>query len=405
MAVVSTAILVKMQTSTKGNNNGLLGNAAWRQREAYRRRREWFWQLVVFAIVAAIVYLFSQNVFDNLQARDIRSGFAFLSDRASFEIGESLIPISSNDSFGRMFLAGMLNTLRVAVLAIITATALGVVVGLMRLSQHPLVRFLGVAHVEVYRNIPLLIQLFAIYLVITEFLPDSFDPIHFGSWAMLSKAGLQFSVPVYLWQANLLALAVGSVTFLCIRVYLRRRFTALMASCNAVVVAFVLAVLIWISAGVFFGWSQPHQEGFLVTGGASATPEFIALWVGLTTFTSAAIAEIVRAGVLAVPTNQWAASAALGMTRLQTISNVIFPQSLRLVIPPMASQYMNLTKNSSLAVIIGYPDIVSVGNTSIVIMGQALEAILIIMLVYLVLNLVIAVIMNRLNANLIAAPR
>ena len=140
-------------------------------------------------------------------------------------------------------------------------------------------------------------------------------------------------------------------------------------------------------------------------GGASAPPEFITLWVGLTTFTSAAIAEIVRAGILAVPTNQWMASEALGMTRLQTISYVILPQSLRLVIPPMASRYMNLTKNSSLAVIIGYPDIVSVGNTSIVIMGQALEAIVIIMMVYLLLNLVIAMIMNRLNASVIAAPR
>ena len=405
MAVVSTAILVIMQASTKANTTGLTGDSAWRRREAYRRRKEWFWQIVVFAIVVGVLYLFAQNVFDNLQARDIRSGFAFLSDRASFEIGESLIPVSSNDSFGRMFLAGMFNTLRVAILSIITATVLGVIVGLMRLSLHPLVRFLGVAHVEVYRNIPLLIQLFAIYLVITEFLPDSFDPIHFGSWAMLSKAGLQFSVPVDLWQVNLLASVTAIVSFFGARSYWRKRLTGLMASCYAIIVAFVLAVTVWFACGMIFGWSQPHQEGFLVTGGANATPEFIALWVGLTTFTSAAIAEIVRAGVLAVPVNQWRASAALGMTRLQTISYVILPQSLRLIVPPMASQYMNLTKNSSLAVIIGYPDIVSVGNTSIVIMGQAMEAILIIMLVYLLLNLIIAVIMNRVNANVIAAPR
>ncbi len=178
-----------------------------------------------------------------------------------------------------------------------------------------------------------------------------------------------------------------------------------MASCSAFLSAVALACIIWVAVGFCFGWSQPHRDGFLVVGGASATPEFITLWVGLTTFTSAAIAEIVRAGILAVPTNQWMASEALGMTRLQTISYVILPQSLRLVIPPMASQYMNLTKNSSLAVIIGYPDIVSVGNTSIVIMGQALEAIVIIMMVYLLLNLVIAVIMNRLNASVIAAPR
>lgn len=382
-----------------------VGDSAWRRREAYRRRKEWFWQFVVFAVVLGIIYLFAQNIFSNLQARDIRSGFAFLSDRASFEIGESLIPVSSNDSFGRMFLAGLFNTIRVSVLAIITATVLGVIVGLMRLSKHPLVRFLGMAHVEVYRNIPLLIQLFAIYLVITEFLPDSFDPIHFGAWAMLSKAGLQFSVPECLWQANVASLLLAIGTFVTLKRYLNKKQTALMATCNSLIVAFIVACVVWLTVGIVLGWSQPHREGFLVTGGASATPEFIALWVGLTTFTSASIAEIVRAGILAVPANQWRASAALGMTRLQTISYVILPQSLRLVVPPMASQYMNLTKNSSLAVIIGYPDIVSVGNTSIVIMGQALEAIVIIMLVYLLLNLVIAVIMNRVNAKVVAAPR
>lgn len=394
-----------MEHKEKGNHFKSSGDTAWQRREAYRRRKEWLWQIIVFSLVVGIVYLFAQNIFDNLQARDIRSGFAFLSDRASFEIGESLIPISSNDSFGRMFLAGMLNTIRVSVLAIITATVLGVIVGLMRLSRHPLVRFLGMAHVEVYRNIPLLIQLFAIYLVITEFLPDSFDPIHFGSWALLSKAGLQFSVPQNLWQANLLAFGLGLTIFVLLRRYLLKRLTGMMAACNAFIVAAIMAVIAWIACGIIFGWSQPHQEGFLVTGGASATPEFIALWVGLTTFTSASIAEIVRAGVLAVPANQWNAAAALGLTRLQTISYVILPQSLRLVVPPMTSQYMNLTKNSSLAVIIGYPDIVSVGNTSIVIMGQALEAIVIIMMVYLLLNLVIAVIMNRVNAKVIAAPR
>ncbi len=394
-----------MQTQKKNHLSSLTGDSAWRRREAYRRRKEWFWQFVVFALVLGVIYLFAQNIFSNLQARDIRSGFAFLSDRASFEIGESLISISSNDSFGRMFLAGFFNTIRVSFLAVISATILGVIVGLMRLSKHPLVRFLGMAHVEFYRNIPLLIQLFAIYLVITEFLPDSFDPIHFGSWAMLSKAGFQFSVPLFLWQTNLTALLVAVIAFLVVKRCLVKKLTSLVATCDAILVAVIIALLEWFGAGVLFGWSQPHREGFLVTGGASATPEFMALWIGLTTFTSASIAEIVRAGILAVPINQWRAAEALGMTRLQTISYVILPQSLRLIIPPMSSQYMNLTKNSSLAVIIGYPDIVSVGNTSIVIMGQALEAIVIIMMVYLLLNLIIALIMNRVNTKVVSVPR
>lgn len=394
-----------MQTQKKNHLSSLTGDSAWRRREAYRRRKEWFWQFIVFALVLGVIYLFAQNIFSNLQARDIRSGFAFLSDRASFEIGESLISISSNDSFGRMFLAGFFNTIRVSFLAVISATILGVIVGLMRLSKHPLVRFLGMAHVEFYRNIPLLIQLFAIYLVITEFLPDSFDPIHFGSWAMLSKAGFQFSVPLFLWQTNLTALLVAVIAFLVVKRCLVKKLTSLVATCDAILVAVIIALLVWFGAGVLFGWSQPHREGFLVTGGASATPEFMALWIGLTTFTSASIAEIVRAGILAVPINQWRAAEALGMTRLQTISYVILPQSLRLIIPPMSSQYMNLTKNSSLAVIIGYPDIVSVGNTSIVIMGQALEAIVIIMMVYLLLNLIIALIMNRVNTKVVSVPR
>lgn len=394
-----------MQTQKKNHLSSLTGDSAWRRREAYRRRKEWFWQFVVFALVLGVIYLFAQNIFSNLQARDIRSGFAFLSDRASFEIGESLISISSNDSFGRMFLAGFFNTIRVSFLAVISATILGVIVGLMRLSKHSLVRFLGMAHVEFYRNIPLLIQLFAIYLVITEFLPDSFDPIHFGSWAMLSKAGFQFSVPLFLWQTNLTALLVAVIAFFVVKRCLVKKLTSLVATCDAILVAVIIALLVWFGAGVLFGWSQPHREGFLVTGGASATPEFMALWIGLTTFTSASIAEIVRAGILAVPINQWRAAEALGMTRLQTISYVILPQSLRLIIPPMSSQYMNLTKNSSLAVIIGYPDIVSVGNTSIVIMGQALEAIVIIMMVYLLLNLIIALIMNRVNTKVVSVPR
>ena len=301
-----------------------------------------------------------------------------------------------------MFFAGMVNTVRVAAVAIITATILGVLVGLMRLSKHPLIRLLGVAHVEFYRNIPLLIQLFAIYLVITEFLPDSFAPWHLGSWAMLSKGGFLFSVPSALWVANLSAVAAALVSGHFVRRWMIRQTTALVASLKALLVGVSVAIAVWVAFGVLGGWSQPHQEGFMVTGGASLTPEFITLWIGLTTFTSAAIAEIVRAGVLAVPVNQWNAAKALGMTQSQTVSYVVLPQSLKLIIPPLASQYMNLTKNSSLAVIIGYPDIVSVGNTSIVIMGQALEAIVIIMAVYLFLNLLIAVIMSRINSRVTA---
>lgn len=396
----SAAIIFMKENNPK--KNGILGDRAWQAREARRRRREWCWQALAIVATIALLWIFAYNIFENLQARDIRSGFAFLSDRASFEIGESLIAVSSNDSFARMFFAGMLNTVRVAVVAIITATILGVLVGLMRLSKHPLLRLLGVAHVEFYRNIPLLIQLFAIYLIITEFLPDSFAPWHLGSWVMLSKGGFLFSVPLALWEANISAVVAALVSGYLVRSRLIRQTTALVANIKALLIGVLIGGVVWVSFGILGGWSQPHQEGFLVTGGASLTPEFITLWIGLTTFTSAAIAEIVRAGILAVPINQWNAAKALGMTRSQTVSYVVMPQSLKLIVPPLASQYMNLTKNSSLAVIIGYPDIVSVGNTSIVIMGQALEAIVIIMSVYLLLNLLIAVIMSRINSRVTA---
>ena len=382
-----------------------VGDRAWQEREARRQRRQLFWQVLIVIGLVGILTLFSINVYSNLDARNIRSGFAFLSDRASFEIGESLISVSSNDSFARMFAAGMLNTIKVASVSVITATILGVIVGLMKLSRHPLIRFLGVAHVEFYRNIPLLIQLFAIYLVVTEFLPDSFTPLTLGSWLMLSKAGLQIAVPHALAWANAVALLLGGVTCWLCRRQLAQKMTGLMATVTSMAIACLVMVGVWLGFGCFSGWSKPVMDGFMVVGGTSFTPEFMTLWIGLTTFTSAAIAEIVRAGVLAVPAQQWQAAEALGMTRLQSISYVILPQSLRLAIPPMASQYMNLTKNSSLAVIIGYPDIVSVGNTSIVIMGQALEAILLIMSVYLFLNLVIAVVMNKVNARVVSAPQ
>lgn len=169
--------------------------------------------------------------------------------------------------------------------------------------------------------------------------------------------------------------------------------------------ALVVGGAAWLCFGIFGGWSKPELQGFAIEGGASLSPEFLALWIGLTFFTSSSIAEIIRAGVLAVPRGQWHAAEALGMTRLEAISYVIFPQALKLAIPPLASQYMNLTKNSSLAVVVGYPDLVSIGNSTINLNGQALEVIVIIMSVYLFLNLVISVVMNSINRIVIRGSR
>jgi len=381
------------------------GDAAWRARERARRRRELWTQGTLTLLLVALGVGLALNVTANLEARQIRSGFGFLADRAGFDIGETLIRYSAADDYLRAFAVGMLNTLRVALGGIVMATVIGVTVGLMRLSRHPLVALLGTAHVEVYRNIPLIIQLLAIYLIITEMLPDASNAVSLGGAGLLSKSGLQIAVPAHGWAAAVAGLAAGAVAAVAARRALLARLTTLGASAAALAVGAGVALLAWVAVGLATGWSVPHLEGFSVEGGAALTPEFLALWLGLSLFTSASIAEIVRAGAQAVPRGQWDAAMALGLTRGQSISTVIFPQALRLAIPPLASQYMNLTKNSSLAVIIGYPDLVSIGNTSINQNGQALEVILIIMGVYLTLNLAISVLMNAVNARVTRAPQ
>lgn len=381
------------------------GDDAWRRREQARRRREWTMQAAMLVVVVGVVWLLAGNVSENLAQRNIRSGFEFLLNSAGFDIGESTIAFSSSDELWRAFCVGILNTVRVALLSIATATVLGVVVGLMRIARHPIINGLGTAHVEVYRNIPLIIQLFAIYLLITELLPMSTEALRLGSWALLSKAGLQFAIPEQYGLALFACIVDFILVVLWIREKYRRQVTDLVANLLGVGIGLVFAVFVWFVFGGLSGWNKPEIAGFSIEGGASLSPEFLALWIGLTLFTSASIAEIVRAGVLSVNVNQMHAGLALGMSKLQVISYVVFPQSMRLSVPPLASQYMNLTKNSSLAVVIGYPDLVAVGNASINITGQALEVICLIMIVYLVINLVIGGLMNALNARVVRAPR
>lgn len=381
-----------------------IGDEAWRARERARRRHEWLLQGALVLLLVALGFGFAHNVGANLAARQIKSGFGFLADPAGFNIGELLFEYSARDSYLRAFGIGMANTLRVALAGIVLASLLGVVVGLMRLARHPLLVRLGGAYVEIFRNVPLLIQLLAIYLFVTEYLPEASEAWTIDSAALLSKAGLQIAVPEQGW----LALGAAASAFLLAYAaawLAARRWLTIGAGLVGLGAGALAALLAWLACGALGGWSHPVREGFLISGGASLTPEFLALWLGLSLFTSSAIAELVRAGALAVPIGQSHAALALGLTHGQAMGAVIFPQALRLAIPPLASQYMNLVKNSSLAVIIGYPDLVSIANTSINQNGQALEVIVIIMAVYLALNLVIAAIMNTVNAHVTRAPR
>ena len=381
-----------------------VGDAAWRARQRARQLREWSLQAALALVVVGVLAGLAQNVAANLEARQIKSGFGFLSDPAGFNIGELLFEFSARDSYLRAFAVGMANTLRVSIAGIVLASALGVIVGLMRLSRHALVTWLGGAYVEVFRNTPLLIQLLAIYLLVTELLPDSTGALSLEGVALLSKQGLQVAVPACGLLALVCALVAGVVAGIAASIAARRWLTV-GAGLVGLGAGLAAALAAWLAVGAVAGWSQPVLDGFLISGGASLTPEFLALWLGLSLFTSASIAELVRAGAQAVPTGQSHAAFALGLTHGQAMAGVIFPQALRLAIPPLASQYMNLIKNSSLAVAIGYPDLISIANTSINQNGQALEVIVIIMAVYLSLNLVVAVIMGGVNARVTRAPR
>lgn len=378
------------------------GDTAWRARQRRRRWRDGVLQgLLALAAVAALTG-FALNFAASLEARQINSGFGFLRDPAGFDIGELPFDYNARDSTLRAFAVGMANTLRVALAGIVLASALGLIVGLMRLAPHRLVNWWGSAYVEVFRNTPLLVQLLVIYLLATEWLPDSSAALS-SRGALLSNQGLWWAVPAPGAHATAVSLGAGVAVGVTAAALARRRLagSACLVGLGSAVAA---ALLAWLAAGALAGWSRPVRDGFVISGGASLTPEFLALWLGLSLFTSSAIAELVRAGALAVPAAQWNAALALGLTRGQAMASVILPQALRLVIPPLASQYMNLIKNSSLAVVVGYPDLVSIGNTAINQNGQALEAIAITMAVYLSLNLVVAVVMGIVNARVTRAP-
>ena len=303
-------------------------------------------QLAVQALAAALVLAAAAylvfNTLANLEARRIASGFAFLWREAGFEIGESALAYSATDTYLRALAVGLANTFKVALLSVVIATVLGTVIGLGRLSSDFFLKSLSLAYVEFVRNVPLLVQLFFWYALITEALPSPRAALSPLPGVFLTNRGLFFP------------------TF----------------------------------SGV------PELQGFNFAGGGALSPEFAALLVGLSLYTAAFIAEIVRAGVLAVPRGQWEAARALGLRRGHVLRQVVAPQALRVIVPPLTSQYLNLTKNSSLAVAIGYPDLVSIANTTINQTGQAIEGIAIIMAVYLTISLSISALMNWANARL-----
>jgi general L-amino acid transport system permease protein len=365
-----------------------------------RHGRAFAYQALALCALVAIGSFLWHNTAENLAERQIRSGFGFLGQPAGFDIGETLIAYSSRDSYLRAFAVGLANTLRVALAGIVLATLLGTLVGIGRLSRNALLRGLCTTYVEVLRNVPLIIQLFAWYLVITELLPPATEPLRIGPWVFLSKSGLQFPFPEWAigWGLALAGIPLGILAALAYRQWARHRRMRTGISPPAgwpvLLLLFGAPLLGWRVGGAPAHFDLPAVGAFDIAGGAAATPEFLSLLTGLTAFTAAYIAENVRSGVLAVPRGQSEAAGALGLSRALTLRLVLLPQALRVIVPPLTSQYLNLTKNSSLAVAIGYPDVVSVANTSINQNGQALECVVLIMTVYLAINLVTAALMG-----------
>lgn len=315
--------------------------------------RAWFYQALLLLVLVSGLWLLADTTLDNMRTRGIQSGYDFLGKPAGFQIGESLIDYQPSDPYWKAFLVGLLNTLRVALLGIVLATLLGTLLGVGRFSKNALIRGLCLSYVEVVRNIPLLLQLFVWYLIFVNGLPDVTDAEPFlGMY--LSKDGL--AMPM-------LSFANG------------------------------------------LHWESPVKETFSIQGGLQISPEFFSLLIGLTVYTASYIAEIVRSGIAAVSRGQQEAALSLGLSRMQALRFVQLPQALRVIIPPLTSQYLNLTKNSSLAVAVGYPDLVFVANTANNNVGRGIECMALIMLVYLTLSLATSLFMNWYNQHVALQER
>jgi general L-amino acid transport system permease protein len=361
------------------------------------------YQVAFVAAVVALGAFLVHNTLANIGQQNIATGFGFLHREAAFGIGESLIAYSPADTYGRAFLVGLTNTLYVAALGIVFATVLGTVMGLARLSRNWLVSKLAQVYVETFRNIPLALQLFFWWGLLNKMAPGPRQAWQILPDVFVSNRGIVFPVaeahPAHRWIA--LAVLVGIVLTIGIRRWARRRQAATGRQIPLGWIALALIVglpaLVFAAAGAPLALNLPQLKGFNFSGGSSISPEFTALLLGLTIYTGTFIAEIVRAGILAVSWGQSEAAMALGLTSGQRMRLIVLPQALRVIIPPITSQYLSLTKNSSLAVIIGYPDLVSIANTTMNQTGQAIEGIALIMAVYLVISLTISGAMNLYN--------
>ena len=373
---------------------------SWRSREG----RSVIYQIVAILSAFALVALLVRNTLANMRLRGIQSGYDFLFQPFGFDISETVIEYAHNSSYFVAFAIGMLNTMKVAIIGIALATMVGVLIGIGRFSANFLVKKICYAYVEFFRNVPVYLQLLIWYLVFAEALPDLDGAWNAGHF-YLSKNGISFPWPV--WQLGQTLALVGAGLGLVFGLYYRRLARAHFDLTGqprpvlwvALAATLGLSVLGWLAGGAPMEWDLPKMGDFQIEDGGAFSPEFMALLFGLVFYTAAFIAEVVRSGIASVSLGQHEAAASLGLSKRQAMRLVVLPQALRVIIPPLTSQYLNLTKNSSLAVAIGYPELVSIANTTLNQTGRAIEALSIVMLVYLTLSLITSALMNWFNAS------
>ena len=375
------------------NLNGILHNTGFRNLLAQ--------VIVVGTIIGLAVYMFG-NAQSAMEKRGIQTGFAFLFEEAGFAIGESIIPFESTDTFLRAYGVAVLNTLKVSILSVIAATVIGVTLGIARLSTNAFIAKLSSAYVELFRNTPQLVQMVFWYVLLTQ-LPLPKQAFNFFDLAYLSNRGLIVSWPadnpVYAWMlAAFVAACVGA--WLIIRwAEAQRRRTGHAVHVLGWNIGLIIALplFVWLLGGQPTEFSVPELRGFNFQGGAALSPEFLALLLGLSLYIAAFIAEIVRSGIQSVSKGQIEAATSISLNKFDLYLEVILPQALRVIIPPAAAQYVSLVKTSSLGVVIGYPELFNVNNTIITLSGNTIEAIGIMMAIYLTIAFTIAAIMNAYN--------
>jgi len=375
------------------------------------KKRAIMFQVGVFCMVGLLAYYLISNTLTNLERQSIATGWGFFNKESAFEIGESLIPYSAASSYGRALIVGALNTLKVSFIGIVITVILGTILGVARLSSNWLVSRLSSVYIEVMQDIPILLQLFFWYAIFYETFPGPRQALSPIKGLFLCNRGVAFTVPAAHPAHKYMVL---SLILACVVVYVIRRWakkrqeeTGKIFPVFSISIGLIIGtpLVTWLVFGAPAKMDIPKLVGFNFKGGLTLSPEFIALLLGLILYTAAFVAEAVRAGIQSVSKGQREAAMAIGLRPPLVLNLVILPQALRVIIPPLTSQMLNLTKNSSLAVAIGYPDFVSVANTTINQTGQSIEGVALIMVLYLIFSLSTSAFMNWYNKRVALVER